>query len=186
MLKTTKRCSDCGKVKPLNAASHERYVKNKDRYNEARQRWYREHREEIQEYQAKYRETNFQEIQKRRRAYAKTNSAKIVARVAVWRRTNPEKHKANNIRRRGREQTASGTITVIRLKARIEYYGHCCYLCGAPYEAIDHVIPLARGGTSWPANLRPICKSCNSQKGAKPLREVLPVNDDASNVEISL
>jgi hypothetical protein len=31
----------------------------------------------------------------------------------------------------------------------------------------DHVKPLARGGSNWPANLRPACKSCNSRKGAR-------------------
>ena len=46
--------------------------------------------------------------------------------------------------------------------------GKCAY-CGAPATAIDHAIALTRGGTHWPANLRPSCKSCNSSKGKKKL-----------------
>lgn len=29
----------------------------------------------------------------------------------------------------------------------------------------DHRVPVARGGTGWPANLVPSCVSCNSKKG---------------------
>ena len=31
---------------------------------------------------------------------------------------------------------------------------------------IDHVLPVALGGTHDPANLRPACGSCNSSTGA--------------------
>jgi 5-methylcytosine-specific restriction endonuclease McrA len=35
------------------------------------------------------------------------------------------------------------------------------------------VIPLSVGGTNWPANLRPACRSCNSAKGASSDREAV-------------
>jgi 5-methylcytosine-specific restriction endonuclease McrA len=43
-------------------------------------------------------------------------------------------------------------------------YGDRCYICGEPMEAIDHVKPLTKGGSHWPANIRPICWKCNSTK----------------------
>ncbi len=46
-------------------------------------------------------------------------------------------------------------------------WGGLCWVCGVKAEATDHVIPLSRGGAHWPANLRPICKVCNSSKNAK-------------------
>lgn len=43
-----------------------------------------------------------------------------------------------------------------------------CHYCGLKFKAsqltMDHVVPLARGGTSTPGNLVPSCKNCNSQK----------------------
>lgn len=43
-----------------------------------------------------------------------------------------------------------------------------CYYCGRearPVElTMDHIIPLARGGTSTRANLVPCCKECNNKK----------------------
>jgi hypothetical protein len=70
--------------------------------------------------------------------------------------------------RRMRMRRARGHSTDPQIRARIDFYGGLCWICrSAPYEALDHVKPLARGGSNWPANLRPACQSCNSQKGAK-------------------
>jgi 5-methylcytosine-specific restriction protein A len=43
-----------------------------------------------------------------------------------------------------------------------------CSHCGAKFKpeelTMDHVVPLARGGTSTKSNLVPLCKGCNAQK----------------------
>lgn len=50
--------------------------------------------------------------------------------------------------------------------------GRCVY-CGEPLENgwhVDHMIPLAKGGSNELANLAPACGPCNEAKGATPLR----------------
>ncbi len=98
-----------------------------------------------------------------------------------WRQQNPEKNrlKANNYR--ARKLGAVGTCTHEQLQARIDFYGGLCWVCLAlkvtepkVYEAIDHVIPLAKGGSNWPANLRPICNWHNQSKNARPLAIYFP------------
>lgn len=43
-----------------------------------------------------------------------------------------------------------------------------CHLCEGPYaDTIDHVVPVALGGSDHPDNLRPAHTSCNSSKGAR-------------------
>lgn len=76
--------------------------------------------------------------------------------------------------RRLQEKEAKGFCTVEQWKARIDVYGHRCYICKCDYDAlpsneqtIEHVIPISKGGTNWPANLRPACLSCNLSKWAK-------------------
>lgn len=44
-----------------------------------------------------------------------------------------------------------------------------CAYCGASTEAIDHVVPVARGGSGQWENLAPTCMSCNSSKRDEPL-----------------
>jgi 5-methylcytosine-specific restriction endonuclease McrA len=54
--------------------------------------------------------------------------------------------------------------TTEQLQQKIDYWGGLCWICGAPYEAIDHVKPLNKGGLHILSNLRPICRSCNTRK----------------------
>lgn len=84
---------------------------------------------------------------------------------ALRKHDDPYKAKlANNALRRAQRKNATGIATLEQIEARVAYWGWRCWICGRPYEAIDHVIPIAKGGTHWPANLRPICSKCNSRK----------------------
>lgn len=55
-------------------------------------------------------------------------------------------------------------------------WGHCFY-CGTNYLnpfdnlVIEHVVPLARGGTNEIENLVPACSNCNFEKGLLLLNE---------------
>lgn len=43
-----------------------------------------------------------------------------------------------------------------------------CHYCGAKFPAkeltMDHVVPVARGGTSTKGNVVPACRKCNQEK----------------------
>jgi 5-methylcytosine-specific restriction endonuclease McrA len=53
-----------------------------------------------------------------------------------------------------------------RLQAQHGLLG-ACVTCGTwDRLTIDHVVPLAKGGTNDPANLRVLCLSCNSRRGS--------------------
>jgi 5-methylcytosine-specific restriction endonuclease McrA len=46
--------------------------------------------------------------------------------------------------------------------------GRVCRKCGATNRLeIDHIIPIARGGTNEPDNLQVLCRHCNAKKWAK-------------------
>jgi 5-methylcytosine-specific restriction endonuclease McrA len=54
-----------------------------------------------------------------------------------------------------------------------------CESCGARTEALtlDHIVPLARGGSSSKNNLQALCRSCNQEKGLRtPVDQLLNPN----------
>jgi 5-methylcytosine-specific restriction endonuclease McrA len=49
----------------------------------------------------------------------------------------------------------------------LERDGHACVLCDAKEDlTLDHIFPHVEGGSDDPVNLRVLCRSCNSSKGA--------------------
>jgi hypothetical protein len=71
-------------------------------------------------------------------------------------------------------RTSKHSWRVLRLKIlnRDEF---TCHYCGSknPLMAVDHVIPVTKGGTDEESNLVAACQTCNSKKNNKPLKEFL-------------
>jgi len=110
------------------------------------------------------------EISRRQSLGPATTQSKIEATrlKALTRKTvRREQVMAARSNRRVRKNGAAGYASAEQIAARRDYYGGRCYICGEEAAAMDHVIPVAKSGSNWPANLRPICKRCNSTKSAK-------------------
>ena len=89
-------------------------------------------------------------------------------RIAQQRRRalDPEKTRAEKqLRRLGYNRES-------REYAKLLLKGLCAY-CPAQADTIDHIIPLAKGGTHDWFNLAPACRSCNAKKGTKDLLQFL-------------
>ena len=89
-----------------------------------------------------------------------------------WRKRNVLKWRAYAHQRTARQYDATGYASPEAIEARMSFYGYRCYMCRGAFDQIEHVIPLSRGGTNWPANLRPACRSCNARKHTKLPREL--------------
>src|SRR5690606_19505718 len=67
-------------------------------------------------------------------------------------------------------------VTDVRLDDLVERDGTACYLCGVDLDRsemqMDHVIPLSRGGSHIPENMRIACRTCNYRKGNYLLSEI--------------
>lgn len=77
------------------------------------------------------------------------------------------------VRRAQKKLSLHLRFTDVQLAQRMAMFAGC-WMCGGPFEHIDHVKPLAAGGPHILANLRPACAPCNLSKGSQwPLRSPL-------------
>jgi 5-methylcytosine-specific restriction endonuclease McrA len=121
----------------------------------------------------RYRERNPEYVAKNREAARR------------WRHENPERrreyeeaHRAEMAQRthayRGRKRSAVGSHTAADIVARFAVHGNRCIYCGSTERLqVEHLIPLSRGGSNWPANLAPACAPCNQGKRDKTFAEFM-------------
>ena len=106
-------------------------------------------------------------------AYYAENDEKYRENNRRWRKTNPEKHRAREHRRRARK---AGAFTIPHTEEDLldfwRFVGvdpERCWYCAldgrdSPAEEIDHLKPLAAGGSETVWNKRPACSACNTSK----------------------
>lgn len=67
--------------------------------------------------------------------------------------------------------------------AKFTEAGHRCIYCQATGPlALDHIVPVARGGSNHPSNLVAACRPCNSSKGSKLIEEWWPTRPGQDRV----
>lgn len=142
-----------------------------------------ERRQAYQETMRQYYLKNQEEIKVKVQIYAEANKKKLAEYRKIYRskpeniersnegsrryRAKPENRMAlahRQMRYAYRKLNAKGFSTKQQLQWRWDYYGGKCWVCECDATEFDHVIPLTKGGSNWPANLRPICRSCNARK----------------------
>jgi len=115
---------------------------------------------------ARYYQENRERLLVKARAYRKALDMDVErAHKRAYRRANRDLTREWEHRRRAQERgTTVIPLTRAMIDAKVNYWGRKCWVCSGPFEAIDHVKPLSKGGSHILANLRPICGSCNSKK----------------------
>jgi 5-methylcytosine-specific restriction endonuclease McrA len=90
--------------------------------------------------------------------------------VMDWRRRNPHANTNQKAKRRG----ASGRHDKNDLVRIREFQNDCCGQCRRNLEGsgqLDHIMPIALGGSNWPSNLQWLCAPCNRAKHDQDPRE---------------
>jgi 5-methylcytosine-specific restriction endonuclease McrA len=181
-----KRCGRCHEWKPLEAYCVDNHTKSglhstcRDCKAEKARVYYSANKERLATQKRGWHEANKEKIAEHARAYYQENREAIRAQQAVKRKTPEHREymreyakspKGRQIKalRRGARLGATGGFTLADIEAIRVAQGNRCYLCGKTLKKyhIDHFIPLAKGGTNDPGNLRLACPSCNQRKHSK-------------------
>lgn len=173
----TKLCSKCGKQKPKiefgkdsqkrdgllssckscrNSAAMKYREKNIENERARVATWYQENKERAKSINAKYRSEN---------------KDKEKARKAKWNLLNPDAHRIYKQNRRTLKNQSGGKLSK-GLSGRLFKLqrGKCACGCNQPLNDdfhLDHIMPLALGGTNTDDNIQLLRAICNLQKHAK-------------------
>ncbi len=155
-----------------NTAKTERWrAKNYEKVREYKAEWARRNGDKQRAWAKRYYRENTKKVQLRSAVYRDKNKERIAAWMRDYRAKRPGPVVASELRRRARWANAPGRASAGQIAARFAFFGDRCAYCRGPAESIDHVIPLSKGGTHWPANIRPACLKCNASKRDKTLGE---------------
>ena len=185
----SKKCNKCGETKELGefgkdsrmaggrvsgckacatAARAARYIRDKAKENRLSSEYRKANREVILKREGKYRAENREEVNLRTKRWRKESGYS----QAEYKEKKRKEYASYEQNRRAAILSASGDFTHQQWDSRLDYYGGKCVYCGSTEKIeIEHRIPLSRGGTNFPANLVPACKSCNCSKGTKTEKE---------------
>ncbi len=126
------------------------------------------HAEEITARSRIYRAEHADKVAAYGRVYCAEHADEVAARMREWRQANPEKKAAYKHRRRALQRAA--TVEDFDIGEVWERDNYTCVYCGETQNlSVDHIKPLAKGGSHSPDNLCVACISCNSSKRATPL-----------------
>lgn len=123
------------------------------------------HKEYNERYRAEHPEVNADAS----RRWREKNPEKVKARERAWREKHPEYFRQKTNRRKAMTLDR-GSFTEQEWVELCNRYGNICLCCKKKKPlTIDHVVPLALGGSNTIDNIQPLCKECNCRKHKKTI-----------------
>lgn len=165
------------------AQQRESWAKNRDQRTAEKRSRYAQNRDRILAAQALYRAANSdkkaatdrawvlanpEKAREHKRGYRERNLDKVRASARAYVKRHPEQMRAAKSKYRALKLSATvEPVTATAIAERMQMFGSKCWMCGGPFQHVDHVKPLSQGGPHILANLRPACRTCNLSKGGR-------------------
>lgn len=144
--------------------------KNIDRVNEGKRKWADSNKEKIFEINKKQRLKNPELTSEKKAEYRADNKEKIAQAGRIYRENNKDAIRSLKANRRAKKREAGGSLSngiVDRLMALQRGRCACCGKRLGDSFHLDHIMPLALGGSNTDANIQLLTARCNMQKRAK-------------------
>lgn len=118
----------------------------------------------------RWRLNNLEKCRAREAKYRANNRELRKAQHKRWRKANVDKARLQVRNRQARRKGGKGKYTLDDIKRLFSAQKGMCAYCRTDLTTrrhVDHIIPLSRGGTNYPANLQLLCPQCNGRKHAR-------------------
>ena len=136
-----------------------------EKNKEYQQRWREANRDKLNALVADWAKRNKKRIKKNNAARYLRDKERITKRNAEYRKAHPETANARTHKRRAAKVGNGGAYTYEQWIALCDKYNNRCLCCGKKKKLTpDHVVPIAKGGSSNISNIQPLCMPCNAHK----------------------
>lgn len=164
------------------------YLSNKKRRMEKDREWRKNNPDKVKEIKDRYKKNNpmagiisskkyqrghRESVLSCRRRWMNANREKTRESARRYRKKYPKRRNEQENLRRCRKMGNGGRYTESEWLDVCRRYGNRCLCCGRDDVQLtaDHVVPIARGGSNDISNIQPLCRKCNSSKGARNSRD---------------
>jgi len=133
----------------------QRHVENRDEENKKAKEW---------------RKNNPERDAENHRRWRLKNPDAVKASKNKWKDNNKDAVRSGTRNRRATKKNADGSHTKEDIAFLMQKQKHKCAVCKCCVKTkfhVDHIKPIARGGSNDRKNLQILCPPCNMKKGAK-------------------
>jgi hypothetical protein len=187
-----KTCSKCGERKPFEAFSMHNGTKdgfrpnckmcvseynaayrkcNAERVRKSAAAWRSDNPDLMRRYKAAWRASNRDRALQATANWAKANPDRAREARAAWYAANPDARRIHKQNRRARKLENGGELSRGIAVKLLKLQKGKCACCNSDLSEtgyhIDHIMPLALGGSNDDDNVQLLCPACNASKGAK-------------------
>lgn len=162
-----KQCLECHRLRQATVRAEQ-----PEKVKEAKAASYRRNRAQVLAQVKAYQAANTDKVRNRRKAFYHANKERLKATYAEWAKANRPKLRIHEKRRRDRKRGATGSHTLADIQdiGRMQRWRCANPLCTVPIKRgyhVDHIQPIALGGTDDRRNIQLLCAPCNQSKHAR-------------------
>lgn len=162
---TTKGCVAC-----VSATAAVWRTANRERFDAVARDWQKARKEHVAAKREEWRLANLERCRLTNKAWRQENSDRLKALKKAWLAVNSLRTRCYTENRRARKKANGGSHTPEQIEELRTKQRHRCAGCKASirnhYE-VDHIIPIASGGTNDIGNIQLLCMPCNRSKHTK-------------------
>lgn len=174
-----KTCTTCKKSYQVSFFNKDKQKKDglNPRCKSCSRAWHHKNKERVRDYQKEYYSDNREYHLERARNYRSENRDLVLSKLKGWQLSNKNKtleykskkkgeYAAYARNRRSRIKGNGGTHTNKDILLILARQRNMCAICNARLDKyhVDHIYPIAKGGSNDPYNLQILCPPCNLSK----------------------
>lgn len=179
MIVNAKRCPRCGEsdrdacgaCRPCKKAYASAYQKTHQAECLATvTRWQKANPERKRGAAATYRAANLRKVKERTDKWRTAHPERVREQHSKWLVAHPENKRASDHKRRAGIKKGGGSFTATDIRALLKTQRGKCVACRGKISGIyhiDHIMPLALGGSNGISNIQLLCPRCNLSKKDK-------------------